>query len=546
MRPAVLVSALLVLLLVIAGCAAEPSEEADSVDAESAESSEDVTDAAMTGGEGVADDASEEGTEPATDATDDDEDAEGDGEDPAGDQPLHARPGTELPPEPDLTDAVVLAVGDDLQTAIDAQPAGTTFLLAAGEHRGQSLLLRDGDTLVGEPGAVLNGAVVLDDFEPDGDVWVSSGHTQEPDTHGVMLEGWDNEANPHDLFRDGQHLRHALTRDEVGPGTYFFDYEADEVVMGDDPAGAVIELAVTPTAIAGPGTRDVTVRGIEIRHYAVRSQAAALNGSDTHDWTVVGVRAVANHAAGIRLGSGTEVHGCWVEGNGQIGVIGGLQEEADRPMLVRGCVIAGNATLGYDWTWEAGATKFFDTDGLVFDNNEVRDNDGPGLWFDTMNTDAVITNNTIAGNAINGVFYELSSGALIEGNTITDNGADGGALAAGIFIANSPGVTIRDNVLSGNANEIVGVQSHHGDEIDIPRLVEDFLVEDNQITLTDGFVGLSVTTDQEFLYTDGNNRFLGNDYVLDGCDPCFLWGDGVSLEEWQALGHDLDGTVESR
>ena len=92
---------------------------------------------------------------------------------------------------------------------------------------------------------------------------------------------------------------------------------ADEVVMGDDPAGAVIELAVTPTAIAGPGTRDVTVRGIEIRHYAVRSQAAALNGSDTHDWTVVGVRAVLVRDEGAAAFRGREE---FVEGPGEIGV----------------------------------------------------------------------------------------------------------------------------------------------------------------------------------------------------------------------------------
>jgi hypothetical protein len=453
-----------------------------------------------------------------------------------------ARPGTALPPEPDLRDAIRLEVGVRLQDVVDASPVGSTFLLASGLHRTQALTLRDGDTLVGEPGAVMDGSILLEDLVPDGDRWVSSGRTEDPAPHGVMLEGWDNEANPHDLFVDGVRQRHVLTGADVGPGTYWFDYDNDQLVMGTDPTGKDVELAVVQVGIAGPGTSDVTVRGVELRHYAVWAQQGAISAADTHDWTLVAVRAVDNHGAGIRLGSGTEVHGCWAEGNGQMGVIGWHQEADDRPMVVSGCHIESNGVLGFDWTWEAGATKFIDTHGLDFRNNAVLDNAGPGIWFDTMNTDATIVGNEISGNAINGVFYELSSGALVEDNVITDNGAEGGALAAGIFVANSPGVTVRNNTLSGNTNEVVGVQSHHGDEIDIPRLVEDLQVTGNHITLTTGFVGLSVTTDQTFLYEEGNNRFADNDYVLDGCDPCFIWGDFMELGEWQAVGNDLEAT----
>ena len=454
----------------------------------------------------------------------------------------YVRPGAEVPPEPDLAEAIRLELGTVLQDVVDSAPPQSTFLLAEGVHRGQAIVLRDGDTLVGEPGAVLNGADVIEDFRQDGAVWVSGGHPDDPQPHGVLDDGWENEANPHDVFVDGRRLRHVLTRDAVGPGTFFFDYEADEIVIGDDPTGVDVELARTQVAVAGPGTSDVLVHRIEVRHYAVPAQRAAVDATDTHEWTIVAVRSMDNHGGGIRLGSGTEVHGCWVEGNGQIGVIGGFQEDLDRPMVVQGCQIVDNGQLGYTWSWEAGATKFFDTHGLVFRNNAVLDNTGPGIWFDTMNTDATIVGNEISGNAINGVFYELSSGALVEDNVITDNGAEGGALAAGIFVANSPGVTVRNNTLSGNTNEVVGVQSYHGDEIDIPRLVEDLQVTGNHITLTDGFVGLSVTTDQTFLYEEGNNRFADNDYVLDGCDPCFIWGDFMELGDWQAVGNDLEST----
>ena len=40
---------------------------------------------------------------------------------------------------------------------VDANPAGTTYILKAGTHRRQSVSPKDGDTFVGEPGTVLDG-----------------------------------------------------------------------------------------------------------------------------------------------------------------------------------------------------------------------------------------------------------------------------------------------------------------------------------------------------------------------------------------------------
>lgn len=47
--------------------------------------------------------------------------------------------------------------GDNIQSAVDANPAGTTFILKAGTHRRQSVSPKDGNTFVGESGAVLDG-----------------------------------------------------------------------------------------------------------------------------------------------------------------------------------------------------------------------------------------------------------------------------------------------------------------------------------------------------------------------------------------------------
>ena len=58
--------------------------------------------------------------------------------------------------------AVVLRPGDDIQRAVDSNPAGTTFYLKQGVYKRQWVKAKDGDTFVGEPGAILSGEGVTE------------------------------------------------------------------------------------------------------------------------------------------------------------------------------------------------------------------------------------------------------------------------------------------------------------------------------------------------------------------------------------------------
>jgi parallel beta-helix repeat protein len=50
--------------------------------------------------------------------------------------------------------------GESIQAAVNASPTGTTFTIAAGTHRRQSVIPKSGMTFVGEPGAVLDGELI--------------------------------------------------------------------------------------------------------------------------------------------------------------------------------------------------------------------------------------------------------------------------------------------------------------------------------------------------------------------------------------------------
>ena len=59
------------------------------------------------------------------------------------------------PPNPDVD--VEISPGQSIQSAVNANPAGTTFLLKSGVHRRQQVRPKDGNTFLGEPGTVLDG-----------------------------------------------------------------------------------------------------------------------------------------------------------------------------------------------------------------------------------------------------------------------------------------------------------------------------------------------------------------------------------------------------
>ena len=59
---------------------------------------------------------------------------------------------------------VTVSPGEDLEKKVALYPAGTTFVLASGIHRMQHATPKAGDVFIGEPGAVMNGALLLSTF----------------------------------------------------------------------------------------------------------------------------------------------------------------------------------------------------------------------------------------------------------------------------------------------------------------------------------------------------------------------------------------------
>ena len=120
-------------------------------------------------------------------------------------------------PEPQ---GIEISPGEDIQAIVDANPAGSTYILKSGTHRMQEIWPKDGDTYIGEEGAVLNGARLLTEFEMEGGLYYAANQTQ-GDWYGgsdICQEGWELCNHPEDLYFDDEPLRHTTSLDDVAPG----------------------------------------------------------------------------------------------------------------------------------------------------------------------------------------------------------------------------------------------------------------------------------------------------------------------------------------
>ena len=146
---------------------------------------------------------------------------------------------------------VTLSPGADIQAAVNANPANTTFILKGGYYRLQSVQPKDGDSFVGQNNPILSGAQVLTSFAQQGNLWVVGGQTQQGQLNGFCEPGFPMCMYPEDLFFDGVPLLHVASEADVVSGTWYFDYPNHNIYFFDNPAGHLIEATVTRSAFSG-------------------------------------------------------------------------------------------------------------------------------------------------------------------------------------------------------------------------------------------------------------------------------------------------------
>ena len=258
--------------------------------------------------------------------------------------------------------------------------------------------------------------------------------------------------------------------------------------------GAVLDGGRSLATAFSGGASDVTLDSITVQNYASGRQGAAIQPeSHASGWLVRNVSALHNAWAGLLGADGMRILGGHYNDNDQLGIGGnaatgvvldGLDSD---PNTIDGPELARNHTLRASCLWEAGGMKW-DVGQVTIRNAYVHDNDCRGLWADINAHDALIEHNLIEHNRAEGIFYEISQGAVIRDNQVYNNGsaANGWYWDSGININASFDVEVYGNRLSGNYNGITGVQQDRPDSTPPAHLLDHVHVYDNLICATGG------------------------------------------------------------
>ena len=459
---------------------------------------------------------------------------------------------------------VAISPGESIQEAVNRYPEGTTFRIKTGIHRLQTIVPKNGDKFMGEPGAVLSGARLLSSFSREGPYYVASGQTQEGPkgygtgtTYGRKSE-YQEAKYPEDLYIDDRPLKQVGSKDLITSGEFFFDYPRDKIFFLDDPTGKKVETSVIPMAFhcgKNVGCRDVTIQNLVIEKYACPAQHGAIharsgyNGTLSENWTVADCEIRLNHGSGIRFGNNMKVLRNKLLTNGNFGFEGN-----GSGILCDGNEVAYNNYAGYEMGWGAGGVKFSRTDRVTVRNNFFHDNLGNGLWTDGFNTKTLFENNVVVNNLRNGIVHEVAHDAIIRNNVCKGNGreANNWFWGAQILVMNGSPVEIFGNrveVLPKEGNGISLVQQNRdpGTTFEITKVKPNRIhVHHNDITFLGDKGVVAAGSDhfgEEFL---ASLRIDFNTYHLPDLNKThWALNQFKTWDQLQGLGHEVHGTRDT-
>jgi parallel beta-helix repeat protein len=360
---------------------------------------------------------------------------------------------------------------------------------------------------------------------------------------------------PEVVFIDDQPLVQIRSKRDLASGRFYLDRKAGNLYLKDDPTGRKVEITVAAIAFESEAS-NILIKNLTVEKYASVAQIGAINGQRATGWSIENCEVRLNSSAGISLGADGRVRVCNIHHNGQLGV-GGVGHN----ILLEQNEVWANNTRGFSYRWEAGGVKIALSDGVVFRDNHVHDNVGPGLWCDINCRDVLYENNTVERNSGTGIFHEISFKATIRNNIVRNNGlADDWQWVWGndILIAASQDVDVHDNTVVVSPGKCGIVMIDQSRPIEGPMKgggkykTRNNRVHDNNITFLGapcaGGASDVMPGDENYsIISSGNNVFDRNVYRVPSPidQPWFFWEH--SMLDWDSLklkGLERDGRFE--
>ena len=260
---------------------------------------------------------------------------------------------------------------------------------------------------------------------------------------------------------------------------------------------------------------DVTLSGTEVKNGSAGLQHGNIenNGYDAMTLDAVWVHDSSGSCFHVDNSAGHVIRDSLFERCGQQAY--SISSCSD--VMFTGNVVRDNNTDGIDPFWEAGGGKIARSDHVTFDDNDVHDNAGPGIWYDIYNTNSVITNNRVWGNQLSGIFYEISSSATISGNAVWENAwgdGRGWGWGGGILVSSSNSTHVTGNTVAWSPVGISFIDQNR----DKPGPAHDLVGTGNVIAVSSGHTTIGKYSDYSgsTLSSDPTNVISPNTIVAAG------------------------------
>lgn len=183
---------------------------------------------------------------------------------------------------------------------------------------------------------------------------------------------------------------------------------------------------------------------------------AAVNTDGAVRWNVIRNWVRLNAGAGVRVGDFNNLWDSCLDQNGQYGVQSYFANDANvwtNEIRDNGLHFKYRLDLRLPMQDDgmSGGTKFWASRNIRTQANLVRNNHGPGIWYDTNNFDSFIFDNWIEANTREGIMYETSYNAVISDNYLKNNSTtrlptDDIRTDSSVYISNSSGAQLYENV----------------------------------------------------------------------------------------------------
>jgi parallel beta-helix repeat protein len=251
-------------------------------------------------------------------------------------------------------------------------------------------------------------------------------------------------ANREQVFIDGRPKWQVGSLAEVAADTFFVDYAAHRIYIGENPAAKSVEVTAHEFAmklwfIADPD--QTSVRGLNFTGYGSVGLWVGGISARVED----GVFAW-NGVNGLYISSGSpdsvvEDNQFVANGNG-----GARIQAADRVRVLNN-VMRYNGVERPNTAWDAAGTKISLLSDALVKGNVVEWNYATGIWYDSSTFRTMTVDNVVRFNS-SGVFVEISHDDTVAFNIIRDN-------SYGILVSGASDTRIYNNTLVNNGTAVV-------------------------------------------------------------------------------------------